>query len=76
MKLWLEVHLLVSSVIQALPGGNFTLGVFIKKTSPDKFLVQHQLLIVPLMTGVNNHEGSWLLLQVSVKDLTDLQISP
>uniref|UniRef100_A0A3B5K881 Carboxylic ester hydrolase n=1 Tax=Takifugu rubripes TaxID=31033 RepID=A0A3B5K881_TAKRU len=50
-------------------------GYFLKNNVEELFL-QHQLLDVPFMTGVNNHEGSWLLPQVNIKDLTDLHISP
>uniref|UniRef100_H2RKE8 Carboxylic ester hydrolase n=1 Tax=Takifugu rubripes TaxID=31033 RepID=H2RKE8_TAKRU len=38
-------------------------GHFLQK-SPSELLLQHQLLTVPFMTGVNNHEGSFLLAQV------------
>uniref|UniRef100_H2RYP9 Carboxylic ester hydrolase n=1 Tax=Takifugu rubripes TaxID=31033 RepID=H2RYP9_TAKRU len=31
-----------------------------------ELLLQHQLLTVPFMTGVNNHEGSFLLAQVRI----------
>uniref|UniRef100_A0A3B5K4U5 Carboxylic ester hydrolase n=1 Tax=Takifugu rubripes TaxID=31033 RepID=A0A3B5K4U5_TAKRU len=48
-------------------------GYFLKNNVEELFL-QHQLLDVPFMTGVNNHEGSWLLPQVNIKDLTDLHI--
>ncbi|XP_029697092.1 uncharacterized protein ces2b isoform X2 [Takifugu rubripes] len=37
-------------------------GYFLKNNVEELFL-QHQLLDVPFMTGVNNHEGSWLLAQ-------------
>ncbi|TWW75563.1 Liver carboxylesterase [Takifugu flavidus] len=37
-------------------------GYFLKNNVEELFL-QHQLLNVPFMTGVNNHEGSWLLAQ-------------
>ncbi|XP_029697094.1 carboxylesterase 5A-like [Takifugu rubripes] len=37
-------------------------GHFLQK-SPSELLLQHQLLTVPFMTGVNNHEGSFLLAQ-------------
>ncbi|TWW53000.1 Cocaine esterase, partial [Takifugu flavidus] len=42
-------------------------GYFLKNNVEELFL-QHQLLNVPFMTGVNNHEGSWLLAQVNIKD--------
>ncbi|XP_029697095.1 carboxylesterase 5A-like [Takifugu rubripes] len=35
-------------------------GYFLKNKVEELFL-QHQLLDVPFMTGVNNHEGGWLL---------------
>ena len=32
----------------------------------DELFQKHELLTVPFMTGVNNDEGGWLLLDVSV----------
>ncbi|TWW75560.1 Fatty acyl-CoA hydrolase precursor, medium chain [Takifugu flavidus] len=40
-----------------ITGGNFL------QKSPSELFLQHQLLTVPFMTGVNNHEGSFLLSQ-------------
>ncbi|CAG03439.1 unnamed protein product, partial [Tetraodon nigroviridis] len=35
-------------------------GYFLKK-SAEKLFLEHELLTVPFMTGVNNNEGGWLL---------------
>jgi len=41
-------------------------GHFLTKPVEELFQ-KHELLTVPFMTGINNHEGGWMLMNVSTE---------